>query len=52
MCSMQARDKRILKLAERFLALLRNHPDRGEAQGALRIASELFVHPLLVAKRD
>ena len=48
---MTLRDKRVLKLANRFLEILRTHKNRYEAIDAMRIADRLFVHPV-VEKND
>jgi hypothetical protein len=48
---MQSRDKKVLKLANKFLSILRAHPDRYEALSALDITKTLFVHPLIKERR-
>ena len=49
---MTSRDKRVLKLANRFLEILRAHRNRYEAVDAMRIADRLFVPPVMEKDDD
>jgi hypothetical protein len=47
---MQIRDARVLKIAKKFLAILRGHTSYPEALDALRVAERMFAHPLSIKK--